>query len=196
MKIYGLCDRQLLDYFGISLDEYLKIAKFYNVEWIQYRDKVSDFKEKKKNLEFLKKRWKKGLIVNDFIELAQFADGLHVGQEDLLDLIESFGVSSQYDAVLIIRKIIGKKILGLSTHNKEEIKEANILDLDYIGLGAYRDSSTKSVQNIIEKDIKSLVPLSRHKVAIIGGVRVYDKIDGVDFKVIGSDLFRKWLTFS
>ncbi|WP_246434461.1 thiamine phosphate synthase [Nitrosophilus labii] len=195
-KIYGLCDKELLDYFEISLEEYVKIAHFYDVEWIQYRDKKSDIEQKRENLKLLKKIWSKTLIVNDHIELAQFADGIHLGQEDFLSFLESFGFRSRYEAVKALRKIVGKKVIGLSTHNEEEIKEANILDLDYIGLGAYRHSGTKQVENILGDRVKELVKISRHPVAVIGGVRVYDNISSATFKVIGSDLFKKWLTFS
>jgi len=196
VKIYGLCDKGLLEFFRVSIEDYIKIAKFFNVEWIQYRDKTSSIDEKKENLKKLKKLWDKTLIVNDHIELTQFVDGVHLGQEDLIDLINSFGFSSKYEAINGLRKIIGKKIIGLSTHNENEIKEANLLDIDYIGLGAFRQTNTKDVNNLLGKKLEDLAKLSRHRVAAIGGVRLYDNIKNVDFKVIGTDLIRKWITHS
>jgi thiamine-phosphate pyrophosphorylase len=77
-------------------------------------------------------------------------------------------------------------IIGLSTHNREEILEANKLPLDYIGLGAYRKTSTKETSNILGKKVIELIKFSNHPVAIIGGVKIYDKIPAI--KVIGSDI--------
>ena len=194
-KIYAICDKNLLDSFSLSLEEYIKIAKYFNVEWIQYRDKKSTIEEKRENILFLKKLWQKPLIVNDFIELAQFADGVHLGQEDILDFINSFDLKSKYEAIKEIRKIVGKKIIGVSTHDENEIREANILDIDYIGLGSFRKTNTKDVKSYLSSDFSKLIALSKHPVAIIGGVRVYDDID-VDFKAIGKDLIIKGITYN
>ena len=79
------------------------------------------------------------------------------------------------------------KILGLSTHNKEEILKANKMDLDYIGLGAYRPTTTKNVSSIGGEELLKIAKLSIHPVAIIGGVRLDDELD-VKYKVIGSDI--------
>lgn len=193
-KIYAICDKSLLDKYEIDLKEYVKIAKYFDVEWIQYRDKKSSLEEKRENLTFLKKSIQKPIIVNDFIELVQFADGIHLGQEDLDSFMKSFGLNSRYDGINELRKIIGRKIVGISTHNEYEIKEANILDIDYIGLGAFRKTKTKDTKNFLNKEaLSKLINLSKHPVALIGGVRVYDKIDA-DFKAIGRDLIIKWLT--
>lgn len=193
-KIYAICDKSLLDKYEIDLKEYVKIAKYFDVEWIQYRDKKSSLEEKRENLTFLKKSIQKPIIVNDFIELIQFADGIHLGQEDLDSFMKSFGLNSRYDGINELRKIIGRKIVGISTHNEYEIKEANILDIDYIGLGAFRKTKTKDTKNFLNKEaLSKLINLSKHPVALIGGVRVYDKIDA-DFKAIGRDLIIKWLT--
>lgn len=193
-KIYAICDKSLLDKYEIDLKEYVKIAKYFDVEWIQYRDKKSSLEEKRENLTFLKKSIQKPIIVNDFIELVQFADGIHLGQEDLDSFMKSFGLNSRYDGINELRKIIGRKIVGISTHNEDEIKEANILYIDYIGLGAFRKTKTKDTKNFLNKEaLSKLINLSKHPVALIGGVRVYDKIDA-DFKAIGRDLIIKWLT--
>lgn len=192
-KIYAICDKNLLKKYSIDLKEYIKIADYFNVERIQYRDKVSSLEEKRDNLLFLKKYWKKPLIVNDFLELVPFADGIHFGQEDIQKITNSFGLTNNYETAKEIRKIVGKKIIGLSTHNEKEIREANILDIDYIGLGAYRETKTKDVNSLLNSgDLPKLAKLSKHPIAIIGGVRVYDKID-VDFKAVGSDLIKEWL---
>ena len=71
--------------------------------------------------------------------------------------------------------------------NKEEILKANKMDLDYIGLGAYRSTTTKDVSSIGGEELLKIAKLSIHPVAIIGGVRLDDELD-VKYKVIGSDI--------
>ncbi|MDP5274750.1 thiamine phosphate synthase [Chengkuizengella axinellae] len=70
-------------------------------------------------------------IVNDDINLALEldADGIHIGQED--------GNISE------IRKLVGNKILGVSTHNLAEAKEAVNLGTNYIGVGPMYETKTK-----------------------------------------------------
>lgn len=125
------------------------------------------------------------LIVNDAYELIEFCDGVHVGQEDLKEIDKNISV-----AVKILRSVINKdKILGISTHNIEEVLEANNMDLNYIGLGAYRDTNTKeNVSNILGKKLDEIALHSKHLVAAIGGVRESDKFSNVTYHVIGSGL--------
>jgi thiamine-phosphate pyrophosphorylase len=72
-------------------------------------------------------------IINDRADIAMLsdADGLHVGQTDL-PAIEA-------------RKLIGRhKILGVSTHNLEQARQAVEDGADYIGVGPMFKSSTKT----------------------------------------------------
>jgi thiamine-phosphate pyrophosphorylase len=72
-------------------------------------------------------------IINDRADIAMLsdADGLHVGQTDL-PAIEA-------------RKLIGRhKILGVSTHNLEQARQAVEDGADYIGVGPIFKSSTKT----------------------------------------------------
>ena len=125
------------------------------------------------------------LIINDAITLINYADGLHIGQEDIRVYSDDLAV-----AVQKIRQIIARKQLGLSTHNKEEILESNTLDLDYIGLGAYRATNTKSEANVGGKALIEAASHSKHPVGMIGGVRVEDEFEvPIKYKVIGSGLY-------
>lgn len=125
------------------------------------------------------------LIVNDSIELIEYADGLHIGQDDIRAYSDDLA-----DAVKLIRRIVGNKILGLSTHNKKEILEANTLNLDYIGLGAYRATNTKSEANVGGKVLIEAAKHSKHPVGIIGGVTLEDEFEEpIRYKVIGSGLY-------
>jgi thiamine-phosphate pyrophosphorylase len=71
-------------------------------------------------------------IINDRPDIALLAgaDGVHVGQTDL-PAVEA-------------RKIIGHdKILGISTHNLDQARQAHLDGADYIGVGPVFPSPTK-----------------------------------------------------
>ncbi|MDB2562314.1 thiamine phosphate synthase, partial [Sulfurimonas sp.] len=88
-----------------------------------------------------------------------------------------------------VRSVIGKdKILGISTHNEEEVLEANEMDLNYIGLGAYKNTSTKNVSNILGDSLDGIASKSKHFVGAIGGVKMSDTFGYVTYHVIGSGL--------
>ena len=185
MRLYALCDQDLLDKRGLSLEDFISIAKEKNAEIIQYRNKNADITFIKQQLIKIRKMYDGFLIVNDAYELIEFCDGVHVGQEDLRAIDEDIFV-----AVKIIREVIKKdKILGISTHNEKEILEANKMDLNYIGLGAYRNTDTKSdVTTVLGEKLDSLASQSKHYVAAIGGVRESDIFVHVTYHVIGSGL--------
>ncbi len=185
MRLYALCDQELLDSRGISLEEFIEIAKSNSAEIIQYRNKTADIAFIKTQLIKIRKLYDGFLIVNDSYELIEFCDGVHVGQEDLARIN-----SDIFTAVKIIRKVIGSdKILGISTHNEKEILEANEMDLNYIGLGAYRNTSTKNnVSNILGDSLDKIASKSKHFVGVIGGVKKNDKFQNITYHVIGSGL--------
>lgn len=179
--LYVLCDFESLIKRDISLEKFLQILKKYDVKLLQYRDKISSLEEQKKNLLYLKTKLNLPIIVNDKIELINYADGLHLGQEDIEKIHKDKKI-----ALKLLRAKIKTKLLGLSTHNELEILEANKLELDMIGLGAYRQTSTKNIANILGNKISYLAKISRHPVCAIGGVKLDDKIQNARFNVIGS----------
>ncbi|MGH7872295.1 MAG: thiamine phosphate synthase [Candidatus Binatia bacterium] len=72
------------------------------------------------------------LIVNDRIDvaLACEADGVHLGQEDL--------------PLSAGRKLMGPKIVGISTHDLQQAEEAERNGADYIGFGPIFGTMTKA----------------------------------------------------
>jgi len=178
MKIYALLDYETLVNKEWTIEKFISTCKTLHVEMIQYRDKKGDEARKIENLKKIKSLCDITLIVNDDVNLVEYCDGLHVGQEDL-----------KFLSIEQIRAKIGRKVLGISTHNKEEILEANGFDIDYIGLGAYRVTSTKSDASVLKESLSKLASLSFKPVGAIGGVKVDDEIDGVTYAVVGSDLY-------
>jgi thiamine-phosphate pyrophosphorylase len=70
-------------------------------------------------------------IVNDRVDiaLASDADGVHLGQEDL--------------PLHAARKLMGEKIIGISTHDIAQALEAERGGADYIGFGPMFETRTK-----------------------------------------------------
>lgn len=189
-KIYALCDFETLLKKDISLKQFLDICDKLDLIYIQYRDKISNTQTQKENLSFLKSKCNIPIIINDKLELLEFCDGIHLGQEDLKKVKnEQLKVKNKELVFKILRKKYPSKIFGLSTHNEIEILEANKLPLDYIGLGAYRQTSTKEVSNILGSNISYLAKISKHPVGAIGGVKIDDNIKNISYNVIGSGLY-------
>ncbi len=183
--IYALLDKEVLVKRGLSLIELSQKIQSLNIPIAQYRNKIDSLNEKRQDLIEIRAIYSGILIVNDTIELINYADGLHIGQEDIRLYSNDLN-----KAITIIRKKIGSKLLGLSTHNREEILEANQLDLDYIGLGAYRGTQTKAEAKILGLEALELAKESKHPVGLIGGVRLSDSFPTqIRYRVIGSDLY-------
>jgi thiamine-phosphate pyrophosphorylase len=185
MRLYALCDQDMLDKKNISMETYIQIAKKYSSEIIQYRNKTSDIATIKKQLIKMRKLFDGYIIINDRYELVEFCDGVHLGQEDLLGIDKDKKI-----AVDTLRKVVGSdKIIGLSTHNEAEILEANNFDINYIGLGAYRATTTKSdIKDILGDKADEIAKKSKHPVAVIGGVQLQDSFENITYHVIGSGL--------
>ncbi|MDR1285941.1 MAG: thiamine phosphate synthase [Campylobacteraceae bacterium] len=175
-----------------SLEWIVEKAKNFNAYLIQYRNKTGDFDEKKEDLLTIKSLCgDTPLIVNDDITLIDYCDGIHLGQEDILNFVGNVS-----DAANLVRHAIGdKKLLGLSTHNADEIAAANFLPIDYIGLGAYRKTSTKDTTNILGNTLDSLAKFSKKPVAAIGGVKLYDEFKHVTYLAVGSGLYEDYSIF-
>ena len=185
MHLYALCDAKMLQKRGITLEEFVAIAKAKGAEVIQYRDKEGSIESIKSALITLRSLYDGFLIVNDHYALSSFCDGVHLGQEDLYKID-----ANPKTAITILKEVIGSdKIIGLSTHNLEEIAVANTLDLNYIGLGAYRATQTKDVAVVLGDKLDRYAKSSKHLVAAIGGVKMSDTFKYVRYHVIGSGLF-------
>ena len=184
--IYALVDKETLNQKAVSLKKFLQhISTFTNIPILQYRNKLASLEEKKEDLQIIRKYYDGILIINDNIELIAYADGLHLGQEDLRKYSNDL-----QEAVSLVRQKIGSKLLGLSTHDKTEISQAKTLNLDYIGLGAYRPTDTKSEANVGGEALLEAAKHSKHPVGIIGGVRMDDDFEApIIYKVIGSGLY-------
>lgn len=185
--VYGLCDHSLLEHFDLTMETYVALCRKENVSMIQYRTKQSDLNSVAKHLERLRSLWNGILIINDHWQLCGLCDGVHVGQDDLAALDGDI-----HRAAALLRKEVGShSIVGVSTHNLAEVETANMLPIDYIGLGAYRMTDTKSDAKVLGADLDTIASVSLHPVAAIGGVGFEDHFEYARIRVMGSALMRK-----
>jgi thiamine-phosphate pyrophosphorylase len=101
------------------------------------------------------------LIMNDRADvcLAAEFDGVHVGQEDL----------SPESA----RKVIGEGLwLGVSTHNPEQVKEADKTSADYIAIGPVFSTASKANPDPVVglEGVREARVLTRKPLVAIGGI--------------------------
>jgi len=113
----------------------MTVALSGGVTFFQYRDKNGvrrHMYETARELSVLAHRGGALFIVNDHADIALVvdADGVHLGQDDL-----------PIDAA---RKLLGRqKIIGISTHSREQAVAAEASGADYIGFGPIFPTSTK-----------------------------------------------------
>jgi len=101
------------------------------------------------------------LIINDRADLCLAAefDGVHVGQDDLLP-----------DSA---RRIVGPdRLLGVSTHNRQQVAEADLTSADYLAIGpVFATSSRANPDPVIGLEgVQQARQLTRKPLVAIGGI--------------------------
>jgi thiamine-phosphate pyrophosphorylase len=146
------------------LVEVLRTADEAGATLFQYRNKTSSMKEAYGEALALRQAAAQAgvlFIVNDRCDLALAvdADGVHLGQEDLpLDLA---------------RKVMGPdKLIGISTHNPDQVRKATAGKPDYLGFGPIFTPGSKQDHDPVVgleglRAIRRLTPLP---VFAIGGI--------------------------
>jgi thiamine-phosphate pyrophosphorylase len=157
------------------------------VTLLQYRNKSGNAREMLEQARELKRRLDgTKLIMNDRADLCLAAgfDGVHVGQEDL----------SPEGA----RKVVGTILwLGVSTHNPEQIKEADKTSADYIAIGPVFSTASKANPDPVVslEGIRQARALTRKPLVAIGGINranCRSVIEaGADSVAVISDLMRE-----
>ena len=103
-------------------------------------------------------------IVNDHIDiaLAVDADGIHLGQDDL----------PSHEA----RKLVGNKIIGISTHAIEEARRAEAEGADYIGVGPVFPTKSKVdvVDPVTTAYVREVATEIRLPFVAIGGIKSHN----------------------
>jgi thiamine-phosphate pyrophosphorylase len=135
-RLYPIVD---LACFATAPDPIRAIARFVEdlvrggATWLQYRDKSGDVRRALSCARELRRvtRGRATLIVNDRADLclAADADGVHLGQDDL----SPAAARQIFSAIESNAK--RELVIGLSTHNPEQVREAHSLPLDYLAVG-------------------------------------------------------------
>ncbi len=178
--IYLISPNHIKSNFYKDLREVLSLNK---AEFFQLRLKNVSSKKKiliGKKIKKICKCFKVKFLVNDDPMVAKKinADGCHLGQKDM--------------NILKARKIISKKIIGITCHNSIKLAKAAIKNqADYIAFGAFYSSKTKKVKykaNI--KLINKAKKLIKIPIVAIGGInnKNYKKLllNKVNFLAISS----------
>jgi thiamine-phosphate pyrophosphorylase len=148
---------------GRDMIDVLKAVIDGGVKIVQLRQKKST----KKNLYLLATKYREitkknnvKLIINDHLDIVQAieADGIHLGQDDL--------------PCKIAKKIMPNIIIGISTHNQNEIMNAEKDGATYVNIGPIFSTDTKilSIKALgldYLKSVKVNIPFS-----VMGGIKM------------------------
>jgi thiamine-phosphate pyrophosphorylase len=132
---------------------------------MQYRNKAGTSRELLSQARELRRIVGRGttLIMNDRADLALAAgfDGVHLGQDDL--------------SVEAVRKVVGPNlIVGASTHNPEQVREADAANPVYIAIGPVFATASKTNPDPIVglEGIRLARSLTNKPLVAIGGITV------------------------
>jgi len=185
-KLYAILDASCFQDTGQLLDTAQELIEA-GVRLIQYRNKSADARSMLDHARELKRRIgsRARLIMNDRADLCLAAefDGVHVGQDDI--------------SPASARKIIGpERWLGVSTHNPEQVAEADRTSADYIDIGPVFATASKGNPDPIVglAGVRSARDLTRKPLVAIGGITRQNCTSiieaGADSVAVISDLVR------
>ena len=158
--IYLISPNKISSSFYKNLKLILKTGK---VSFFQLRLKNYSLKKKiiiGKKIKNICKKNKVKFIINDdpLLALKLNADGCHLGQKDM--------------NINIAKKILGKKIIGITCHNSMNLaKKAIKAKADYIAFGAFNESKTKKTKHVASvKILNQVKKFTKTPTVAIGGI--------------------------
>jgi thiamine-phosphate pyrophosphorylase len=185
-RLYCIVDPALLP---ATVDLFAFVAELVSggCTLLQYRNKAGEAPMMVEQARTLRTRLGKSvtLIMNDRADLSLAAefDGVHVGQDDLSP--ES------------VRRIIGAdRLLGVSTHNPEQLQDAALTSADYLAIGPVFVTSSKLHPDPIVglEGVRRARALTRKPLVAIGGITRVNAVSvieaGADSVAVISDLLR------
>ena len=141
----------------------IKVLKLSKISFFQLRLKNTPFKKKLiigRKIKKICKKYKTKFLINDDVYLAKKlnSDGCHLGQNDM-EIKEA-------------RKIIKKKIIGVTCHNSIKLAKAAINNkADYIAFGSFNISKTKKTKYKADLSLlKKIKKITKIPVVAIGGI--------------------------
>ena len=158
--IYLISPPKIERNFFKDLNEVLKQKK---TSYFQLRLKKGSFKKKLiigRKIQKICKKFKVKFLINDDVYLSKKlnADGCHLGQSDM--------------KIKEARKLIGKKIIGITCHNSIKLAKTAIKNkADYLAFGAFNSSKTKKVKYKASISLlKKARKITNTPIVVIGGI--------------------------
>ena len=184
MLLYAVTDRTWSG--EQTLYEQVEAALKGGVTCVQLREKELDeaaFLQEAKDICALCRRYHIPFIVNDNVDIAVAcgADGIHVGQEDMV-------------AGEVRRRVGDAMILGVSVHTVDEARQAVHDGADYLGLGAVFPTSTKAdADQMTSETLRDICSAVDVPIVAIGGINRDNLLSlagsGVDGAALVSAIF-------
>ena len=181
--IYLISPNIIKNNFFSELEKVLSKGK---IQFFQLRLKNTTLEKKiyfGKKIKKICKKFKVKFLINDDPWLAKNlnADGCHLGQKDT--------------DILNARKILGKKIIGITCHNSIVLAKRAIKNkADYLAFGAFFPTKTKRARFKASMTIlKKIKKITKKPIVVIGGIN--DKnyknllLNNADFLAISSYIF-------
>jgi len=142
----------------------VRVSAAQGLQIVQYRNKIGSMQEAYREALLLRAvaaDHQVLFIVNDRCDLALAvdADGVHLGQSDL--------------SLNLARRLMGPdRLIGISTHQPEEVLEATAGGADYIGFGPMYPTKTKSHHGVVVgiEGLKKARSLTSLPIFAIGGI--------------------------
>ena len=182
--IYLISPNKITNTFYNNLKLVLKTGK---ISFFQLRLKNYSFKKKiiiGKKIKNICKKNKVKFIINDdpLLALKLNADGCHLGQKDM--------------NINIAKKILGKKIIGITCHNSMNLaKKAIKAKADYIAFGAFNESITKKTKHVASvKILNQVKKFTKTPTVAIGGINAVNYknllLNNANFLAISSYIWK------
>ncbi len=165
-KLYLVTDEGLS--LGRPVTDIVAKAVKGGVDAVQLREKnknTRDFIALAEKVKNILQPYNVPLIINDRLDvaLAAGADGIHIGQQDM-----------PYKKAKALMP--AGTVIGLSVENTEQAKEAEKLDVDYLGVSPVYPTPTKTdIQTTwgIE-GVRELRKITRHQLIAIGSIKTHN----------------------
>jgi thiamine-phosphate pyrophosphorylase len=162
-RLYAIVDAEVLKASGASLQEYVRELRDAGVRLVQYRDKSGSPQQILRCAEEIAQVFSgvadAMLVMNDRADLAMLAGwGVHVGHRDL----------SPAEA----RTVLGVAVIGVSTHNDEQVRAAEASEADYVAIGPVFATATKADTEPVVglEGVRRARALTRKPLVAIGGI--------------------------
>ena len=162
--LYSIIDKDTLTARGVHLDHFARELRDAGVTLLQYRDKSGAPQEILRAAEEIAAVFagtEATLILNDRADLAVLAgwSGVHVGHLDL--------------PPAAVRRVLGAgRVIGVSTHNEDQVREADASEADYVAVGPVFATSTKlNAEPVVGLEgVRRARALTAKPIVAIGGI--------------------------